>query len=684
MNEQALIDAPPRAYERLPLWVLIAALAVLYFLAGKIGLSFAALHKSASAVWPPTGIALGAFLIFGTRVWPAVFAGAFFVNVTTEGSVLTSLGIATGNTLEAWLGAFLINRLANGPACFERAKDIFKFAALAALLATTVSATIGVSVLVLGDYAARADFGAIWLTWWLGDAAGALIVTPLLVLFARRPRPLWHRPRVESALTLLLVLAIGLMLFTLPLLRTYPLAFLCLPPLVWVAFRFDQRAVAICVAILTVIATYATASGVGPFVLRSANESLLVLQAFMAALAMTALPIAALVAEHKATVHEREALRATAEENRAREQRARLQAEAANRAKDEFLAMLGHELRNPLQAIANSVYLLRKQPQSAAATRALDIVQRQTEHLTRMVNDLLDATRAITGKIGLERQPVDVAAVLRASVEAIETSGRFDPHRVDTALASVWIDGDAARLDQIFTNLLTNAYKYTPAGGTIRVSSEHADGEAVVRIADNGTGIAADLLPHVFDLFIQGERQLDRRDGGLGVGLTLVRRLVELHGGRVEARSAGPGQGAEFIVRLPACAPATAARSAPAPQITATPHRVLIVEDNDDARHTLRNLLEGAGHAVCETADGLAALEAAQRFAPDTAVIDIGLPRLDGYEVARRLRKRDLRMRLIALTGYGRAEDRQRAQEAGFDAHLVKPVTLDELQRALG
>jgi CheY-like chemotaxis protein len=301
-----------------------------------------------------------------------------------------------------------------------------------------------------------------------------------------------------------------------------------------------------------------------------------------------------------------------------------------------------------------------------------------------MVNDLLDASRAITGKIGLERAPVDVAAVLRASLDAIETSGRFDPHRVDTALASVWVDGDAARLDQVFTNLLTNAYKYTPAGGTIRVSSARADGEAVIRIADNGAGIAADLLPHIFELFIQGERQLDRRNGGLGVGLTLVRRLVELHGGSVEARSAGPGEGAEFIVRLPCCAAPAAERSAQAPQETAPARRVLIVEDNDDARETLRTLLEGAGHEVCESTDGQAALEAAARFAPDAVVIDIGLPRLDGYELARRLRQRGVATRLVALTGYGRTEDKQRAQEAGFDAHLVKPVTLDELQRALG
>lgn len=645
-------------------WRLNLALALAYYLAGKLGLSYAALHSSASAVWPPTGIALGAMLIAGYGVWPAVFVGAFLVNVTNAGSVFTSLGIATGNTLEALVGAYLVHRFAAGPACFDRTRDIFKFALLAALLATTLSATTGVASLSLGRYADWSRFGPIWLTWWLGDACGALIVTPLLVLWFRKPRIGLEQRRNAEALWLLSVLvAVGLVVFVAPGLRSYPLAYLCLPPLAWAAFRFGQREVATAVGVLTVIATGATDHGWGPFVMPVRNESLLVLQSFMATMALMTLPIAALVAENR---------------------RAVAQAEAASRAKDEFLAMLGHELRNPLQAIATSVILLRKARGDAdTSERSLAIIDRQTAHLTRLVNDLLDVTRAITGKVRLECRAVDLEHTLKHCVEQLADSGHLGHHTLKLRTTSVWVHGDPVRLEQVFMNLLTNALRYTPPGGTIELSLLREGDGAIVAIQDNGMGIEADLLPCVFDPFVQGDRSLDRRQGGLGVGLTLVRRLVQLHGGQVHAHSNGPGTGSRFTVRLPSVAAPASHVSCADAQVAGKRWRVLIVEDNADARESLSSLLALEGHEVLEAADGEAGLELALELRPDAAFIDIGLPVMDGYELARRLRARGASLWLVALTGYGQPTDRQRSLEAGFDDHLVKPLGADDLARAL-
>jgi signal transduction histidine kinase len=369
-----------------------------------------------------------------------------------------------------------------------------------------------------------------------------------------------------------------------------------------------------------------------------------------------------------------------------REQAARAAAEQASRAKDEFLAMLGHELRNPLGAVANAVRLLdHPRTNEETALRARRIIARQVDHLARMTDDLLDAGRTITGKITLQRQPLDLAAAVADTLATLKP--RIERHRLVVQTEPSWVDADPTRLEQIVGNLIVNAVKYTPEGGTIRIGVRDESGAAVLRVADEGIGMPPELVATAFDLFVQGERGLDRSYGGLGIGLTLVRRLAELHGGSVTAKSAGPGLGSEFIVRLPLiCVPA------PVRQLATTerpvPARdILIVEDNTDARETLRKLLEFAGHRVRTASDGAAGVEAALAALPEVALVDIGLPKLDGYEVAKRIRaaadgsRRPLL--LVALTGYGLEEDRERAFAAGFDAHLVKPVAEDELERLL-
>jgi PAS domain S-box-containing protein len=1101
----AQTDATSRLEHRRQ-WLVISGLVVAYFLAAKCGLRFASIHPNVSAVWPPAGIALAACLLFGYGVWPAIFVAAFAVNLTAAGTVATSLAIAAGNTLEALASAYLVDRFANGRAVFNRPQDIFKFTVLAALLCTTLSASIGVSSLTLGGYAAWSQFGKIWFTWWMGDVVGDLVFAPLMLLWWPQVRLDWNRAQLyEGALLFASLLVVAALVFggILPAnIQRHPIDFLCIPVFIWAAYRFGPRETATASFVLSAIAIVGTLNGYGPFAGDSPNTALLLLQAFLGVLSLSAIAFAASAAqrrsadevraglaaivdssddaiigrtldgritswnggaerlfgyrmaeavgqpidiiippereeeeartferlyrakavelpetvrlrkdgrrvdislavspvkdaggrvigasviardisEHKRMIealrtseekfhemaetvpdilftnnadgrtdytnqryydytglpkggaeglgwmaalhpedahHAREAVKRSVrngqpfeleyrlraadgtyrwflartrpirdrrgriikwfgssteieEHKRAQEERekllraeqiaraeaeaaasklrrlqsvtdsalpaltldqmlrellarmrtaiqadtatvlllgaggrelvpvasvgleeeveagisvplghgiagriatsddgmifndvaqvemmnslirqrvsslvgaplkiedsvigvihvgsfkprefgeehldlirlvahraalaiertrlhgneraARAAAEEASRAKDEFLAMLGHELRNPLGAILSSMEVLEHfgaDPQQAG--RARQIMGRQVRHLARLVDDLLDVARVTTGKVELHRQPLDIAETAKACVNAL--GERLSSYEVTVELEPVWVNGDPTRLEQVATNLLRNALEYTPAGGRIRVSVKAEDGDAVLRVEDSGVGISADLLARVFDLFVQDKRALDRPGGGLGIGLTLTRRLVELHGGAVVAASPGRGQGSVFTVRLPGLAGASA-RPEPLdggihPNVR---RRVLIVEDNADARESLRTILELSGHEIYEAGDGPGGVEQALELRPDLALIDIGLPSLDGYEVARQIRSAPAgrAMFLVALTGYGQPRDRQLAQDAGFDAHLVKPVDfkrLTEIMAAAG
>jgi signal transduction histidine kinase len=374
-----------------------------------------------------------------------------------------------------------------------------------------------------------------------------------------------------------------------------------------------------------------------------------------------------------------------AENARLRESERRLR--EADRRKDEFLAMLAHELRNPLAPIRNAVHVMKLlDTPDPNVRRSRDMIERQVQHLARLVDDLLEVSRITSGKIKLYKEPVDLAAVVARAVETSRPLIDARRHRLTVTLPpqTVCVEGDVTRLAQVLANLLNNAAKYTPDGGQIWLTAEAAGGEAVVRVRDTGMGIAADLLPTLFELFTQGDRSLARSEGGLGIGLTLVKRLVEMHGGRVEVSSAGPGKGSEFTVRLPALPPGTVRRAAAAAcDLTDAPcRRVLVVDDNKDSAESLAMLLAIKGHEVSTAHDGPGALEAARTFRPEVVLLDIGLPGMDGFTVAQRLREQPefAQVGLLALTGYGQEEDRRRAEEAGFNAHMVKPADVDALQ----
>ena len=360
--------------------------------------------------------------------------------------------------------------------------------------------------------------------------------------------------------------------------------------------------------------------------------------------------------------------------------------EQENRRKDEFIATLAHELRNPLAPIRNAVYLLRRSNVDPAIR---EMLERQVVHMVRLVDDLLDASRITHGKIELRKERVDIANVIDAAVEAtrplIEGAGlAIDVVHTDSP---TYVNGDATRLAQVFSNLLNNAVKYTERPGKIAIRVERRDGRARVEVADTGIGIAADALPHVFDMFVQADAAAGRARSGLGIGLTLARRLAEMHGGRVTAESAGVGKGSTFCVSLPLSEDKADASSRPAIERTdpRIDYRILVVDDNRDAADSLGALLEGLGATVRSVYDGHAALAALRDFKADVVFLDLGMPGLDGFEVARKIREREdlSNVALVAVTGWGQQQDRARTRAAGFDRHLVKPIDPPKIHAVL-
>ncbi len=363
------------------------------------------------------------------------------------------------------------------------------------------------------------------------------------------------------------------------------------------------------------------------------------------------------------------------------------QLRAGDRRKDEFLAMLAHELRNPLAAVANAAVLLQS-PELEERDWASGVIQRQSGQLAHLIDDLLDVSRITTGKIRLKKQVVDVAPILDRARDSVWGLIKARGHTLDHDYEAgvLWIDADPTRAEQIFLNLLTNAAKYTPPGGRIHLQACRWSDEIRITVQDNGMGIAPHRLPEMFQLFSQGERSAARAEGGLGIGLTIVQRLLELHGGRIDASSEGPNRGSTFTACFPAVQRPAFTGTRVAPPQPSRRRRVLIVDDNVDTAEAMARLLNRAGHDTVVVHDGQNAITRARAISPDAVIMDIGLPEMDGYEVATRM-GRDLWREtalLIAVTGYGQADDRQRAFEAGFDHHFTKPVDIAQVQALLG
>jgi len=673
----------------LPLVGLNLFLAIVYFAAAELGLSLASLNSNVTPVWPPAGIAIASLLIFGRQLWPGIFVGALAANVLTDIPVASAFGIAIGNTAQALVGYWLLLRVVRWRGTLDSVNEVLRFLVCAAVLAPLVSATVGSLSLSLGNATEWHRFWQLWLTWWMGDGFGALIVGSLLLCWSQ-PGRLNSRDWPELASLFVLLLIVVLIVFAgwFPgAVKTYPLAYLCLPCLLWAALRFDQRIVTTAIVMMAALAVWGASRGYGPFVQQSPNVSLLLLISFVGTSSLMTLIAAAVMNERRRAeadkdklaselqiqrrriedivahvpgivweawgkpgkpgrrvdfisgyiqtmlgyspeewlatpdfglqiVHpdDRErmmteaaaifasgtggssrfrmrhkdghevwveahsivvsdetgpigmrgvtmditpAVRAETERGELlnRESHARKQAEEANRLKEEFLATVSHELRTPLNAVVGWSRLLRGgQLDSGAANHAVEIIERNALMQKQIVEDLLDVSRIVTGKLRLNTQPVDMLLVIHAAIDAIRPAAEAKEIEILSHFEApdVIVKADVERLQQVFWNLLANAVKFTPARGTIDIYLNREDSLAEVRIEDSGPGVPANFLPRIFERFSQADGSSTRKHGGLGLGLAIVRHLVELHGGTVSARNRHEKGGAVLIVSLPA------------------------------------------------------------------------------------------------------------------------------------
>ena len=519
--------------------------AAVYFAGAELGLSLATLHRNVTPVWPPTGIAIAALLIFGGRVWPGIFIGALAANLPTSISVFSAVSIATGNTLEAVIAWFLLQRSKRWGRSFDSVGDVMIFIVYAAVLAPLVSATIGSLSLCLSDPGERDRFLSLFLTWWMGDGFGALIVSPFLLSWSSS-RKIERRDIPELASLFVLLLIVVLIVFAgwFPgPVKTYPLAYLCLPCLLWAALKFDQRIVTSAIVLMASLAVWGAKHGYGPFVQLNANVTLLLLMSFVGTSSLMTLLVAAVTTERR---------RAEAEKSNARQQ-----AEEASRLKEEFLATVSHELRTPLNAVVGWSRLLRSgQLDADGASHAVEVIERNAAAQRQIIEDLLDVSRIVTGKLRISTQPVDLLLVVHAAIDAVRPAAEAKEISISTHIEAPdsIVRADVERLQQVFWNLLANAVKFTPHGGLIDVYIERNDSLAEVRIEDSGPGVPPEFLPHIFERFSQADGSSTRKHGGLGLGLAIVRHLIELHGGTVSATNRESGSGAVLTVRLPAMA----------------------------------------------------------------------------------------------------------------------------------
>jgi len=661
--------------------------AIVYFAGAELGLSLASAHENVTPVWPPTGIAIASLLIFGPRVLPGIFLGALAANLRTSIWPVSALGIAIGNTLEALVAWLLLTRSTRWRNSFNSVSDVMIFVVYAAILAPLISATIGSLSLTFGDPKQWANFWYLWLTWWMGDGFGALIVSPLLLSWSRSRQI--DRKDIPEIASLFVLLAIVVFIvfggwFPGPV-KTYPLAYLCLPCLLWAALRFDQRIVTSAIVLIAGLAVWGARHGYGPFVQPSSNVTLLLLISFVGSTSLMTLLVAAVTTERRraeaekwklgselevhrrrvedivshvpgvvweawgkpdaanqridfvsnhvetmlgyseqewlstpnfwlTVVHPEDKQRAAAEaaaifasgkggssrfrwvhrdgheiwvesqsivvcdesgpagmrgvttditaaveaeieraELLERESYARQQAEEASRLKEEFLATVSHELRTPLNAIVGWSRLLHSgQLDEAGATHAVEVIERNAAAQRQIIEDLLDVSRIVSGKLRLSTQPVDLLLIIHAAIDAIQPAAEAKQIKIATHIAApdAIVRADSERMQQVLWNLLANAVKFTPARGTIDVYLDREGSLAEIRIEDSGPGVPPEFLPRIFERFSQADGSSTRKHGGLGLGLAIVRHLVELHGGTVSAANREAG-GALLSVKLP-------------------------------------------------------------------------------------------------------------------------------------
>jgi signal transduction histidine kinase/ActR/RegA family two-component response regulator len=659
-------------------------LAATYFGTAKAALRVATVNASVTPVWPPSGIALAALLVFGRRVWPGIFLGAFWANITTQGSFWTVATIAGGNTSEALLGAYLVNRFANGRDAFLRPQDVFKFAGLGALLSAMVGATVGAASLALGSYARWADFGAVWPTWWLGDAVGALLVTPLLVLWAGDRVLRWSRPRWLELISWAVVLCLVARTVFGPLFGIgHSLAFLCIPLIIWLAFRFGPRETATGIFLLAGLVLWGTLQGYGPYArgVQNENSSMLLLHAYMSTLGVMALAVAAAVAERE---------RIACVLGQSREQLRQAQKmEAVGR----LAGGVAHDFNNILTAIIGySELALRQLPRDQPWRVHVEEIKRAGERAAVLTRQLLAFSRRQMLEpqlLDLNSVVVESASILRRLIEDdVELTTSFGPGRGV-------VRADPGQLEQVLINLAVNARDAMPGGGRLTIATEDVDLErplvqgrfsipagAYVKmtVSDTGKGMDKEVLAHIFEPFFT-TKELGK---GTGLGLATVYGIVKQSDGYIAAESL-PAGGSRFTIFLPHCGVSGASRPALSPDPVAPRSRgaetVLVVDDEPLVRGLVSTILGELGYHVVQAGNGGEALawEAENSEPVHLLLTDVVMPGMSGIELAAELRRRRPECRVLFMSGY--SSDVVARPEPTAGELLRKPFTQEELAR---
>lgn len=638
------------------------------------------------AVFPiHSGIALASLVLAGIQFWPAIFFASLLVYGLHDTSALIALTFTIGNVIQSVTGAYIL-RYVGFKASLRRMRDIF-WLTIVALLASTIVPAVG-----MVGYSAQAWLGGPALpiplgSWWVGHIMSLLILAPFLIRWIAHP--LFDRTwkeiiEITIAMTTLMGVYGFLFFTTIEQINGIPLVYLIFPPLFWIALRLGSRFMTLGLFATSMLAL--TGTGLGYATVQAgvpSGQQLFLTQIFLEVIAVIFLIVTA-VEEERRTATARLQGHIDQLENALNKIR------SEDRAKTQFVATLAHELRNPLAPLLSTIELLTlRGPNAADFPAMLNTMRDRVRTMARLLDDLLDISRISHQKLKLQKSAVDLVGVVRSSVESM--SGYLHARNLAFNVTlpqgeHMLLEADPIRLEQIIVNLLHNAAKYTSAPGSIHLFVEREHTSAIIRIRDTGIGISATMLTRIFEPFLQVDAN---RGGGLGIGLSLTKRLVELHDGSIEAKSAGEGKGSEFIVRLPllTVSPIQPARveQENAVRINApTGLRILLVDDNRAATETLGKLLEFKGHSVRFAYDGSSTLRAADEFDPHVVMLDIGLPDMSGYEVAKKLRQeRGHEFALVAITGYGQESDKSRAEKAGFDHHLTKPVGIADLEKTL-
>lgn len=658
--------------------------AAIYLLAAEVG-HWLSLKENVATSWPPSGIFLMALVACPRPRWKYLIVSGMLANMVSD-TVFNnkafpfSVAMTSANTMEAWIGATYLQRSARSAFSLERLPDI-KRLLIVAIIAPVFSAAIAAPAVALQF---QGSLIRTFFVWWIADCVGILTVAPLtwaLLNWNIERKSNWLRT-FELVGSFIVVGVSSAIVFS----DNFPAVefpFLLMPLLYWPALRFGTVAVASHIGVMAIIVIYATQHNQGAFA--NTPYQAVVLQAFLATCSVPFLALAAMW-------HERE--EAAEEMERRIEIRTRQLAEA-DRRKDHFLAVLAHELRNPLAPLTHALEVwsrIDEQPAELAELRKL--MSNQVQHMGGLIDDLLDVSRIAGGKILLREELVDVRDTLNEAVQSARSQYEAAGHAVKVCVPGepIWVKGDRARLCQIVGNLLNNAIKYTGQHGEIELKAYTSGTQATMAVIDNGPGIPAEELERIFDLFTQVDQTLERAHGGLGIGLTLVKNLVELHGGSVNAVSRGLGCGSTFLVNLPIVRlrdlpmnlpKAQSAALIPSSQLPC--RRILVVDDTHASGKMLSLLLKSLGQVVEVCIDGPSALAMVTEYQPALIFLDIAMPGMSGYEVAERLKSdpATAKIVLVAMTGFGQASDRQRAFESGFDRHMIKPASLDALQEVI-